>query len=45
VAIGSDSLDVERKTIAMLRVLYESPELLGARIITRQLKDDGVDLT
>ena len=43
--IGSDSLDVERKVIAILRVLNESPEPLGARIIGRQLKDYGVDLT
>lgn len=43
--IGSDSLDVERKVIAILRVLNESTEPLGARIIARQLKDYGIDLT
>ena len=43
--IGSDSVDVERKVIAILRVLKESPEPLGARIIARQLKDWGIDLT
>ncbi|MFC2009299.1 DUF128 domain-containing protein [Chloroflexota bacterium] len=43
--IGPGSLDVERKVIAMLRVLNESPEPLGARIIARHLKDYGIDLT
>lgn len=43
--IGSDSHDVERKVITILRVLNESPEPLGARIIARQLKDYGIDLT
>jgi len=43
--IGSNSLDVERKVIAILRVLKESPEPLGARVIARQLKDCGIDLT
>ena len=43
--IGSDSIDIERKVIAILRVLNESPEPLGARIIARQLKDYGIDLT
>jgi len=43
--IGSDSLDVERKVVSMLRVLNESPEPLGARIIARRLKDYGIDLT
>ncbi len=43
--IGSDSLDIERKVITILRVLNESPEPLGARIIARQIKDYGIDLT
>ena len=43
--IGSGSVDVERKVIAILRVLKESPEPLGARIIARQLADYGINLT
>jgi hypothetical protein len=43
--IGSNSVDVERKVITILRVLNESPEPLGARIIARQLKDYGINLT
>jgi len=43
--IGSDSVEVERKVIAILRVLKESPEPLGARIIARQLADYGINLT
>lgn len=43
--IGSDSLEVERKVITILRVLNESSEPLGARIIARQLKDYGIHLT
>jgi repressor of nif and glnA expression len=36
--------DVERKVFAILRVLDESSEALGARIIARRLKDLGVEL-
>jgi len=43
--IGSDSVEVERKVMAILRVLKESPEPLGARIIARQLRDYGINLT
>jgi repressor of nif and glnA expression len=43
--IGSDSVEVERKVMAILRVLSGSPEPLGARIIARQLKDYGINLT
>lgn len=43
--IGSDSLDVERKVIAILKILKESQEPLGARIIARRLDDFGIDLT
>ncbi|MFC1926021.1 DUF128 domain-containing protein [Chloroflexota bacterium] len=42
---GSDSLDVERKVIAILRILKESTEPLGARIVSRRLDDYGIDLT
>jgi len=43
--IGSNSIDVERKAIAILRALNDSPEPVGARVIARQLKDCGIDLT
>ncbi|MFC1940103.1 DUF128 domain-containing protein [Chloroflexota bacterium] len=42
--IGYDSHDVERKAIAILRVLSESPKPLGARLIARRLKEYGVEL-
>jgi hypothetical protein len=43
--IGSSSVDVERKVIAILKVLNDSPQPLGARIIAQRLKDYGVSLT
>jgi repressor of nif and glnA expression len=44
--IGQDySLDVERKVISILRVLQESPEPIGGRLIARGLRDYGVELT
>ncbi|MFC1962527.1 hypothetical protein ACFLWB_00795 [Chloroflexota bacterium] len=37
--IGQDySLDVERKVISILRVLRESPEPVGGRLIARGLR-------
>jgi hypothetical protein len=43
--IGSSNVDVERKVNAILRVLKESPEVVGARVIGRQLKEQGIDLS
>ncbi len=44
--IGQDySLDVERKIISILRVLQESPEPVGGRLIARGLRDYGVELS
>jgi repressor of nif and glnA expression len=43
--IGSGSIEVERKVIAILRVLDQSPEPLGARIVARRLEDHGIRLT
>jgi len=43
--IGHDAHEVERKVISILKVLNESTQPLGARIIARELKDYGVDLT
>jgi len=44
IVIGQDSHQVERKTISILRVLSESPQSLGARLIARRLKEHGVEL-
>ncbi|MCX5998043.1 MAG: hypothetical protein NTU41_00205, partial [Chloroflexi bacterium] len=43
--VGSSSIEVERKLIAILRILNGALEPLGARVIARRLKDYGVDLT
>ncbi len=43
--IGSSNIDVERKVNAILRALKESPEAVGARVIGRQLKEQGIDLS
>jgi len=37
--------EVERKVIAILRILSQSNEPLGARVISHHLKDHGVELT
>jgi len=42
--IGYDSQEVERKVISILKILNESPQPLGARLIARQLKEQGVEL-
>ncbi len=42
--IGSDNKVVERKVISILRILKESPQPLGARLIANRLKDYGVEL-
>jgi len=36
--------DVERKGLSILKVLRDSPEALGARVIARRLKDFGIEL-
>lgn len=43
--IGVDTQEVERKVLSILRVLSDSHEPLGARIIAHRLKDHGVDLS
>ncbi len=43
--IGIETQEVERKVMAILRILSEVSDPLGARIIARQLKDHGIDLT
>ncbi|MFQ5925003.1 MAG: DUF128 domain-containing protein [Dehalococcoidia bacterium] len=42
--IGQENREVERKVIAILRVLSDSPEPLGGRIIARRLGDFGIEL-
>ena len=42
--IGYDSHQVERKVISILKILSESPQPLGARLISRQLKEQGIEL-
>lgn len=42
--IGQDSHEVERKVISILRILSESPQSLGAKLIARRLKEYGVEL-
>jgi len=43
--VGSSGIDVERKVNAILRVLSQSEEAVGARLISRELKKLGIDLT
>jgi repressor of nif and glnA expression len=40
-----DGQEVERKLLTILKILRESPEPVGARIIARQIKEHGVELT
>jgi repressor of nif and glnA expression len=42
--IGQQTDDVERKTIAILKTLSESPHPLGGRMIARRLNDQGINL-
>jgi len=37
--------DVERKIVAILNILKDSQKPLGSRIISRRLKEQGIDLT
>ncbi|MCK4784854.1 MAG: DUF128 domain-containing protein [Desulfobacteraceae bacterium] len=43
--IGQETREVERKTTAILKVLSDSAEPLGSRIISRRIKEQGVDLS
>ncbi len=45
VTMGFETQDVERKTITIMRILRDSPEPLGARVISHQLKDYGIELS
>jgi len=43
--MGFEIQDVERKTIAIMRILRDSPEPLGARVVSQHLKDQGIELS
>lgn len=42
--IGQETRETERKIAAILKVLSDSPEPLGGRVISRKLKEQGVSL-
>ncbi len=42
--MGFETQDVERKVLSILRVLNESEDSLGARVIAQRLKKHGVEL-
>ena len=42
--IGHNDLDVERKIISILKIINESSQPVGARLVARQLTDHGVEL-
>lgn len=42
--MGQDTHEVERKVVAILRVLSDSPQPLGGRLIARRLNNLGIDL-
>jgi len=44
ISMGFEIQDVERKTIAIMRILRDSPEPLGARVIAQSLKEQGIEL-
>jgi len=42
--VGFETQEVERKELSILRILSDSREPLGARVIARRLKDLGIEL-
>ncbi len=42
--MGFETQDVERKGLSILKVLRDSSEALGARVVARRLKDFGIEL-
>jgi repressor of nif and glnA expression len=42
--MGFESQDVERKVISIIRILNDTSEPLGARVIAHRLKDYGIEL-
>jgi repressor of nif and glnA expression len=45
VAMGFETQDVERKTVAIMRILRDSREPVGARVISYKLKEQGIGLS
>src|SRR4030042_5997789 len=43
--IGQETSEVERKAIAILKILSDSQEPLGGRAIARRLSDVGIELS
>jgi len=43
--MGFETQDVDRKVLAILKVLSESPTSVGSKVIARRLKEQGVDLS
>lgn len=43
--MGFETQDVERKTIAILRILGQATEPVGARVISHNLKEQGIELS
>ena len=37
--------DIERKLVAILKIVADSSEPLGARVISRKLEEEGIHLT
>ena len=42
--VGFETQEVKRKVLSILKILSNSQEPLGARVIARCLKDYGVEL-
>jgi repressor of nif and glnA expression len=45
IVMGFETQDVERKTTAILRILSQSSEPIGARVISHRLKEQGIGLS
>ncbi|MDH4366941.1 MAG: hypothetical protein OEV57_02220, partial [Dehalococcoidia bacterium] len=43
--MGFETQDVERKTTAILRILSQSSEPVGARVISHNLGEQGIELS
>ena len=42
--MGFETQDVQRKTIAMMRILRDSPEPLGSTVVAQRLREHGIAL-
>ena len=45
ISVGFETENIERKTIAIMKVLKDSPESMGAGTIATRLRDHGIDLS